>query len=313
MCTGFVSNLTLDATVNGLPTRTNNKKLQHLYRQALGNQWRPDEDIDWLESVNYGAPLPASSKFAYEGFANSPLKKGGVRLWDEFRWELQSWLVCQFLYGEQAALVTTSRLTMCLKGSDEKLLAASQVADEARHVTTFGRYVDNYVENPYPMSKSLQTMLSTTLEDTDWDLTLLGMQVIIEGLADATFRMGASTFHDPVIRQIVDLVAADEARHVAFGAVLLKQNVLQLSANERLRREEFILDAAAAIRHRFMLEEVWQRLDVDKVAGQKFAAESPLMIGFRRTIFAKIATVLNKIGLMSERVHGHLQQMQLVR
>jgi len=310
---GFYSHIEIRAKINGLCDRHQHRKIKKIYQRARQKQWDPDIDIYWQESVGYKGYIKDNNDYGLNEFSKSSIGKGGKKLFDEFRWELQFWLVSQFLYGEQAALVSSSKLVMSLDHNDHKLMAASQVYDEAKHVEVFSRYVESYIDEPYELSPTLKSILDTALEHTEWDMSVLGMQVLIEGLADATFRMGASTFHDNVIQSIIEKVAIDESRHVAFGVVLLKDMISEMSSSEKNYRKEFLLDAACAIHQRFMLEEVWERVDVSKSKGVSFAKESQLMIDFRRVAFSKIYNVVNKIGLMDKNLHNHLYNMQLVR
>ena len=69
-------------------------------------------------------------------------------MWDTFRWELQAWMVSQFLHGEQGALVVAARLVEVVPDLDSKFYAASQAVDEARHVEAFSRYLREKVPAP---------------------------------------------------------------------------------------------------------------------------------------------------------------------
>jgi len=310
--TKFSTNVSVDVKINGLSYGEKSHKLERMYQLGSKSRWSPDE-INWIDDIAFGSELAVSSDFAFNEFKKSKIGDGGYVLWNAFRWELQSWLVCQFLYGEQAALVTSSQLVMSLSAQHEKLVTANQVADEAKHVDVFSRYIDSYISDPYVLSGDLKNMVIDTVNASELDITIIGMQVMIECLADAIFRMGASTFHDSVIKSIVEKVASDEARHIALGIVLLKPLIPSLSRSELAIREDFILSAADAIRSRFFLNDIWERLNVSKADGKDFAINSPLMVDFRRTAFAKIASVLSKTGLMTEKIQKGLIEMALLR
>ena len=314
---GFFSELTILARVNGISEckeDRNGVKLDRLYRQGQRQQWDMERDICWLDRIDCSQMISPQTQLPLQEFAKwIPDARRDGELFDKFRWELQSWLVCQFLYGEQGALVASSRLVMCLEDQQKKLVAASQVFDEGRHVHVFSTYINRYLDHPYARSNSLESILEGVLTNKKWDVVLLGNQVLVEGLADATFRMGEAVFHDPVIRQIVKLVARDESRHVAFGVILLRQIIADMSDCEKRQRREFVLDAASTIHRCFMLEDIWDRLGVNQKHGIEYAKNSILMIDFRRIAFSKIVSTLNKIGLMDELTQDGLRGMQLIR
>lgn len=288
-------------------------RVDALYQRAKTAQWNADTDIAWSVEVGFGSPLPDDSSFAMASFASSPLARRGRRAWDEFRWELQSWMVSQFLHGEQGALVVAGRLTETLPDLDSKLFAATQAVDEARHVEAFSRYLREKVPAPYPITAPLAALLHDILTDSRWDMTAVGMQIMVEALAMAAFRLASSTFHDDLIRQITTLVARDETRHVSFGVLSLAGLYDQMTAAERGEREELVLEAASLMRRRFLLEDVWERLEVNRAEGVAYATRDDLMVRYRQTVFAKIIPALSGIGLLTPRVRDGLERLDLVR
>ncbi|MEU6217661.1 ferritin-like domain-containing protein [Streptomyces sp. NPDC047022] len=291
---------------------TGSGRLRTLTRRAHDGQWDAERDIDWTAPVPFGAPLPDGSAFARASFEASPMAERGRAGWDDFRWQLQAWLVSQFLHGEQAALAVAARLVESLPTVEAKLCAATQVTDEARHVEVFARYLREHVPDPYPVNADLRALLEDVLRDSRWDMTALGMQIMVEALAMAAFRLAGSSFHDPLIRRISDLVARDEARHVSLGVVSLEEVYRELSSRELADREELVLEAAALMRRRFLLADVWERLDVDRTAGLAYAAGDPAMVMYRQTVFARVVSALVHIGLMSERVRQGLADLDLL-
>ncbi|MFI6491068.1 ferritin-like domain-containing protein [Streptomyces sp. NPDC050564] len=287
-------------------------RLGSLSRRGRDGQWDAEADIDWSAPVPFGAPLADGTDFARASFEASPMAGRGRPMWDTFRWELQAWLVSQFLHGEQAALVVAARLVESLPTVEAKLCAASQATDEARHVEVFARYLRENVPDPYPVNADLRELLEDVLGDSRWDVTALGMQIMVEALAMAAFRLAGTTFHDALIRRITTLVARDEARHVSFGVVSLEEVYRELSSTELADREELVLDAASLMRRRFLLSDVWERLDVDRDAGVAYAAADPAMVLYRQTVFARVVSALVRIGLMTDRVRQGLGDLDLL-
>jgi hypothetical protein len=297
--------LTWDYSISG-------QRITALYERAKTAQWNASTDIDWSQEVPFGAPLPEESTFGRHTFESSPLASRGKTAWDMFRWEFQNWMVSQFLHGEQGALIGSARLAEAMPDIDAKLYAASQAGDEARHVEAFSRYAEENIPQAYDISAPLASLIKDLLADSRWDITALGMQILIEALAMAAFRTANATFHDPLIKDITRLVARDEARHVSFGILALEKVYPEMTSYELRDREEFVLEAASLMRRRFLLEEVWERLDVPRDAGTEFAASNPVMIAYRQTIFAKVISALTHIGLMTDRTRAGLESLDLV-
>ena len=282
-----------------------------LYERSKLLQWNAST-LDWSTEVPFGTPLPPDSAFGKALLEGSPLARFGRPAWDRFRWELHSWLASQFAHGEQGAVVASARLAEVLPTTAAKCFAASQVADEARHVEAFSRYVRVKMPAPYPVAGPLAAMLGDLFSDARWDMTALGLQIILEGLALAALRMAGSTLHDELIREIARLAARDEARHIAFGILSLREVCPQLSAAERSEREEVVLQAASLIRDWFLLADVWERIGVRREEGIAFARSSPLMVAYRRTVFTRAAASIAKIGLMSPRLRAGLASLDLL-
>src|SRR4029079_10586388 len=112
--------------------------------------------------------------------------------WTEKEWlqlniEMQNSMLSQFLHGEQGALLCTAKIVETVPWIDAKYYAATQVMDEARHVEVFGRYLDEKLSGPYPINPHLGALLDDIISDSRWDITYLGMQIMVEGLALAAF------------------------------------------------------------------------------------------------------------------------------
>jgi hypothetical protein len=100
---------------------------------------------------------------------------------------MTAWQFSQFLHGEQGALVCAAKIVQTVPDADSKFYAATQVVDEARHMETYSRFLREKLEVSYPINPHLWSLLDDVLSDSRWDMTYLGMQVLIEGLALAAF------------------------------------------------------------------------------------------------------------------------------
>ena len=135
--------------------------------------------------------------------------------------------------------------------------------DEARHVEVFAKYLDTKLSGHYPLNTHLGMLLEDIISDSRWDMTYLGMQIMVEGLALAAFGFMHSMTPDPLLKQLLRYVMSDEARHVAFGVLSLKEYYTELSDAELRERQEFAFEAAVRMRDRLLAVEVWERMGVD--------------------------------------------------
>ena len=216
------------------------------------------------------------------------------------------------MHGEQGALVATARLVETVPEIDSKFYAANQVADEARHVEAYARYLNDKLQHQYPISAPLQSLLEDIMSEKRWDITYLGMQIMVEGLALAAFGLGNFMFQDPIIKQITDLVMRDEARHVAFGLLSLQGLYPQMTSAELREREEFVMQASQLMHDRFLLEQVWERVGVDVEEGKAYAHSNPLMMVFRQMLFSKIVPNLRKLGLLTDPVRQQFERLDII-
>ncbi|HTT90642.1 MAG TPA: ferritin-like domain-containing protein, partial [Acidimicrobiales bacterium] len=120
--------------------------LEKLYEKAKTSQWNAATDLPWDTDVDneklateFGG---ANARFALlSAGEDSPLASWGDAEWMTFAVEQQTWLLSQFLHGEQGALACTGLITATVPWVDAKYYAATQVMDEARHVEVFARYI----------------------------------------------------------------------------------------------------------------------------------------------------------------------------
>ncbi len=189
--------------------------------------------------------------------------------------ESQNWTLSQFLHGEQGALICTAKIVESVPWIDAKYYASTQVMDEARHVEVFGKYLDEKLSGHYPVNAHLRMLLDDIIADSRWDLTYLGMQIMVEGLALAAFGFMHPMTGDPLLKKLLRYVMADEARHVAFGVLSLQEYYEGLNAAELRERQEFAFEAAVRMRDRFLQQEVWDRMGVDPKAIVPAGAAGP--------------------------------------
>src|SRR5690606_38636741 len=149
----------------------------------------------------------------------------------------QAWQISQFLHGEQGALICTAKIVEQVPHIDAKFYAATQVIDEARHVETYSRLLHEKFERAFPITGPLKSLLENICTDSRWDFTYLGMQVLIEGLALAAFQRIRDQAMNQLAAQVNAYVMQDEARHVAFGRLALRDYYPELKIGRASCRE----------------------------------------------------------------------------
>ena len=282
--------------------------LNKLYEKAKHAQWNGETDLDWsieVDQEQFAKALSEMRRMQMEqagiSFKGTPFANWGEKEWLAQAMESQNWSLSQFMHGEQGALVCTAKIVETVPWIDAKYYAATQVMDEARHVEVFAKYLDTKLSGHYPINTHLKMLLDDIINDSRWDMTYLGMQIMVEGLALAAFGLAMQTTPDPLLKQLLRYVMSDEARHVAFGVLSLKEFYEELTDAEMLERQEFAFEAAVRMRDRFLQQEVWDRMGVDvKEAVKLFdlPAEVKNKDPFQQLLFSKIVPNCKKLGLL---------------
>lgn len=271
------------------------ERMLGLYQKGKDKQWDANARLDWSIDVDPTLPMQPDETIA---IYDSPVwEKMTERERGEYRHHQNAWLNSQFLHGEQGALICTAKLVQSVPGIDQKFYGATQVMDEARHVEIYDRYLRDKIELRYSINPNLRTLLEDVIADSRWDLTFLGMQIMIEGLALAAFAMQRDYSSEPLARELNAYVMGDEARHVAFGRLALRELYPQLTDAERLERQEFVVEASRLLYERFTSDQVWEALGLPIDECREAQDRSAVMKTFRTALFSRIVPTIEDIGL----------------
>ena len=277
------------------------RSLLNLYEKGKERQWNGNTRIDWSLDLDPENPqlLP-----------DEQISIFGSDIWNRLtaperanlRRHLQAQQLSQFMHGEQGALLCASKIVQQVPSIDAKFYAATQVMDEARHVEVYARLLHEKFELAYPITPTLKSLLDNVLTDARWDMTYLGMQVLIEGLALAAFASIRDHAKNPLAAAVNAYVMEDEARHVAFGRIALRDYYPHLTAAERDEREEFAVEACYLMRDRFLSVEVWETLGLPVEECVKLVQASERTKLFRTRLFTRIVPTIKDIGLWGPRI-----------
>ncbi|MBL8152202.1 MAG: ferritin-like domain-containing protein [Blastocatellia bacterium] len=292
-------------------------EMKRLTEIAKISQWNATTDIDWLQEVDFFDPskpllieefhpastLPIWSKLTFEERAAQ------IRL-------LLSWLLSQFLHGEQGALFAAAQTTQSVPWLDAKLYGSTQVVDEGRHVEVFHTYLTKKLEKLYEINDNLYVVIDALMSDSRWDVKFLGMQIMIEGLALGAFGTIRQISGEPLLKELLRYVITDEARHVHYGVLALQQfYTTELSEKERRNREDWAFEMSLLLRNRFLMHELYDEFyahHLSRAAWDKLVLKSKMMNSFRKTMFKRIIPNLKRIGLLSNRIRSHYEKIGLL-
>ena len=150
----------------------------------------------------------------------------------------------------------------------------------------------------YQINAHLRLLLDDIINDSRWDMTYLGMQIMVEGLALAAFGFLHQLTNEPLLRQLLRYVMSDEARHVAFGVLSLQEVYGQMTDAEIKERQEFAFEASVRMRDRFLQQEVWDRMGIDTRVMAPLILHDPQRQLFQQMLFSKIVPNCKKLGLL---------------
>jgi hypothetical protein len=293
------------------------QNLMNLYEKGKALAWKAS-DLDWSIEVN-------TERLVRDRVANgmaplmNTLLSPPVALGDaevvEMQLNINAFMLSQFLHGEQGALLATAKIVQGVPWAEAKFYAANQVADEARHVEVYHRYLTEKLGLTYEITPSLNRLLDDIICDSRWDVTFLGMQIMVEGLALAAFGVTRMQMADePLIQDLIGRVMADESRHVAFGVLSLSDLYTnEMSASELREREEFVIEATHLLRERLLMTPVFERLGWDAKLWTEWSQQTPFMRGFRQMMFSKIVPNLKRLGLLTPRVRDAYAKLDLLK
>jgi hypothetical protein len=219
-------------------------KVAELYKRAKQSQWDSDETLPWDTKVDPSSPLIADRASLYHQMPF--FKKLSKSQQETFTAHSTAQLLSQFLHGEQGALMTAACVTHSVPDAKAKLYAATQTMDEARHVEVYSKYCDK-IAMVYPMSPWLKALIDATLQSDRYEKVMIGMNMIVEGLALGAF---ANMYHAttcPLLKALTFHVMRDESRHVAFGNVYLGPVIARLDEAAREDLAEFAFKAVNII------------------------------------------------------------------
>jgi hypothetical protein len=215
-------------------------KIEDLYRRAKQDQWNSDERLPWDLTIDPSRPMMNDEQDIYHRMPF--FKKLSKSQQERFTAHSTAQMLSQFLHGEQGALMTAACITHSVPDATAKLYAATQTMDEARHVEVFAKYCDK-VAMVYPMSGWLKQLIDATLKADRYEKIMIGMNMIVEGLALGAFNNMYRSTQCELLKQLTFNVMRDESRHVSFGHAYLAPVIAGLPEDEVEDLADFAFEA----------------------------------------------------------------------
>lgn len=228
--------------------------------------------------------------------------------------EVARWMISSILHGEQGALSLSASLCHILRDPGAQEYAANQAREEARHVTAFTKYIEARWGSPAPVGETLGTLLNEMVTSEAVYKKIVGMQMLVEGLAMGAFATFHTRSQDPLLKHLTQLVMTDEAFHHKFGKIWADRTVPHLSEDERNTIEDWAAHCFQTLLFNLVnpeqMKDVYAKFDLDY---KEIMAEFATMFGdeSRReqmqqstNIFRVLIKTLVKAGIITDRTRS---------
>uniref|UniRef100_UPI0026EF441D ferritin-like domain-containing protein n=1 Tax=Phenylobacterium aquaticum TaxID=1763816 RepID=UPI0026EF441D len=170
-------------------------------------------------------------------YVREHLEKTGQKA--KFINEMTLWNFSSILHGEQGALNLSASLCHVLKDQGAQEYAANQTREEARHVTAFAKYIKARWGRPVEAGPTLKALLIDIIGSPEVYKKIIGMQMLVEGLAMGAFATFFNNINDPLGKKLMQLVMTDEAFHHKFGKIWADRTIPKLSPEEHAIIEDW--------------------------------------------------------------------------
>ncbi|MBW2231482.1 MAG: ferritin-like domain-containing protein [Deltaproteobacteria bacterium] len=231
-------------------------------------------------------------------------------------------VLSSILHGEQGALSLSASLTSILRDPGAQEYASNQAREEARHVTGFSRYVAHRWGTPLASGPTLRNLLSEIVRSGAVYKKLIGMQMLIEGLAMGAFATLQRDTQDPTLKRLIRFVMTDEAAHHRFGKIWADRTVPKLNEEEHEFVEKWAAECFQVLLFNLVnseqKQEIYQEFGLDwqwvrSAVMEAFTDEDRRRDMTQSTnIFRVLIKTLLKAGIITERTkHVYAQWVDM--
>ena len=224
------------------------------------------------------------------------------------------WNLSAILHGEQGALNLSASLCHVLKDQGAQEYAANQAREEARHVTAFAKYIKARWGTPLPCGQVLKDLLVEIIHAPEVYKKIIGMQMLVEGLAMGAFATFYQKLNDPLGRKLMQLVMTDEAFHHKFGKIWADRTIPKLSPEEHIIIEDWaahcfqtlLFNLVAPHEQRDLYEEFGLDPDLVVAEFQKIATDDARREDMKEAtnLFRVLIKTLLNAGIITDRTRA---------
>ena len=273
---------------------------ERLLRTSRKHSFDPDTDVDWDAPQDPDAfYLPPRLVSIYE----TPLWDG---LTHRQRVELSKREMCSIAsFGIWAEMLLMQALVMHAYrhryDSDHVAYALTEIADECRHSTMFGRMVRTCGLRTH-RPRALEFHLAKLVQVVYDPVPMFAGTLVVEEFTDAFQRL---TFPDediqPLVRQVTRIHVIEEARHIKYAREELKRLVAEMPTFRRRAVSLTLARATQLITAQAIHPSVYPAVGLDPKLARRVAARSPHRRATMAWAFRKCTAFFDEVGLLDGR------------
>ena len=290
------------------------EELRRLYEKGKKGQWDAQTDLDWSIPVERSEWMLNPEASMLGNICKMMGKDEATQ--KEATHDEVSYLLSQLLHGEQAALQLCGQLTNVCTEMDQKIYAASQVIDEARHIEVFSKFLSEKSGTIHPIGGALKTLLDILLQAEGMQKKVLGMQTLFEGMAVGIMDTLRKESQNPLLSRMLHRVEQDESRHAAFGVLNMRRIVKQSSKEEMESMEDWafsILETLNANQQLEMLRTFSDKYGYDPEAVVATTTMLPNFAELNSPMYMHtVVPNLRNLGLITERSEDHWRSVGMI-
>lgn len=280
------------------PVADREKTAQRLLSSSAQNSYDPDVDLDWA------APLPDDKYFLPPQWTSLYGTELWQRMTPEQRRELGRQEITSMtsfgILGEVGLMHML--LKVVLQGdptSRHAQYALTEVADECRHTTMFGRGIEMSGTRMFLPPRRLRRVLSNVISLFPVGVSAYAGALLLEELFDKMQR-AAMLDEDmqPGIRMINRIHVLEEARHITFAREEI-QRAMPTMSRPRLLAHRTVIGAAAWGFARVMIDpRVYKAVGLNPLEARRAALTNPHYQEFIRWMATGLVQFLDEMGLI---------------
>jgi hypothetical protein len=229
----------------------------------------------------------------------------------EFANQIARFHLSQLLHGEQGGVALSANLCSVFRDPAAQEYAANQVREETRHVRALSMYIATRWGAPVSAGSPITTLMTNLVTSPEVYKKIVGMQIMIEGLALGVFTAMQPVAADPVLARLLRLLITDEAYHHRFGQIWGSATIPKLNEEQHQQVENWAAgcfltvaqnivgaEAKREIYEQFGLDWKWVRgAMAEAFAGPRACRD----LGAAYSIFRILVKTLAQIGIITPR------------